>query len=619
MTSLRSKLLLSYAILVLGILAVGGWSIYHFAVLGRSVPRIMADNYRSVLDAQSMKDALERQDSAMLFHLAGEVRQAQEQYAANRERFERFFADAASNITEVGEQQTIDDIRRMARQYQRAGEAYLAGPDDDPRKGYFQTLEPSFLQLKARCDDLLRLNQDAMVRKQARAERETRRASNTAVGLALAALLLGIVYSLHLSQRLVAPLVRLTEAAHRIGQGDLESRVEVHTGDEVQALAEEFNTMAASLLTYREREAARLELAEQQAEAAIESLYEPVVVTGADREVLELNRAAQALFSSRPAAGRQPVELLGVEALTTAVREAIERKTSVAHEGAAGLATVTSGAGARSFRIRTAPLLRSSGAVAGTVTVLEDVTRLRELDRLKDEFISVASHELRTPLTSMLLVIQLLVEGSAGELSEQQRPLVQMVAEDAERLERLTRDLLDLTRLEAGTARLVQRPLSPAELVEVGTGSLVAQAERKGVALHIDAPEELPFVTGDLAQLSRVLTNLIANALRHTPAGGEINVRAALEDHSVRFSVSDTGKGIPAAYLSRIFERFVQVPGANSGGAGLGLPIAKRILEAHGGEITAESEEGCGSRFSFAVPISDTSVGGADDQADLDY
>lgn len=608
--SLRSKLLLSYAILVLGILAIGGWSVYHFAVLGRSVPRIMADNYRSVLDAQTMKDALERQDSAMLFHLVGETRQARAQFAVNRDRFDRSLADAAANVTEIGEREAVDDLRWQSEAYQRACSAFLERRDAASRAGYFDRLEAAFLRLKARCDDLLRLNQDAMIRKQAQAERDTRRATQTAMALAVAVLLLGVVYSLHLSHRLVEPLVRLTEAVRRIGQGDLEARVDVRTGDEIQVLAEEFNAMSASLATYREREAARLELAEQQAEAAIESLYEPVVVTGADREVLELNRAAELLFGQTAAARGLPVETLGVEALSLAVREAIAEKAAVAHEGAAGLATVMNGAGPRCFRIRTAPLLRSSGAVAGTVTVLEDVTRLRELDRLKDDFISVASHELRTPLTSMLLVVQLLSEGSAGPLSEQQQHLVQMVAADAERLERLTRDLLDLTRLEAGTARPERRPIAPAELVEVGAGPLIAPADRKGVALHVDVSEALPPVAGDLTQLSRVLTNLMGNALRHTPAGGEIAVTAELEGGAVRFSVRDTGEGFPAAYLPRIFERFVQVPGATSGGAGLGLPIAKRIVEANGGEMTADSAKGRGSRFTFTVPLAGPESGG---------
>jgi signal transduction histidine kinase len=423
------------------------------------------------------------------------------------------------------------------------------------------------------------------------------------VGLAVGTLLLGIVYSVNLSRRLVAPLQGLTEAARRVGGGDLEQKIEARTGDEVQVLADEFNRMTASLREYREREAARLHLAEHEAEAAINSLYEPVVVTGPEAEIIDLNRAAEALFGPQESRAQRPVEELGVEPLARAVREAVAHGRAVAPESERGLASVSVDHTERYYRIRTAPLVREAGDVAGTVTVLEDVTRLRELDRLKDEFISVASHELRTPLTSMQMAVQLLAEGSAGPLSEKQERLVRMAVSDAERLERLTRDLLDLTRLEAGTAVPNRRPIGPLDVAELGVGPLRGRAEEKGIHLEVAVSPSLPLISGDLEQLSRVVTNLVGNAVRHTPGGGRVRVTAEPSRESVRFTVSDNGEGIPRDYVARVFERFVQVPGATAGGAGLGLPIAKKIVEAHGGRIRAESEPGEGTRFHFTVPL----------------
>jgi signal transduction histidine kinase len=240
--------------------------------------------------------------------------------------------------------------------------------------------------------------------------------------------------------------------------------------------------------------------------------------------------------------------------------------------------------------------------VAGAVSVLEDVTRLRELDRLKDEFISVASHELRTPLTSMQLAVQLLAEGSAGALTERQAQLVRMASKDATRLDRLTRDLLDLTRLEAGTAVPNRRPLSAADPVEAVLGQLRSTAEHKGVLLETNIPAGLPGISGDAEQLSRVVSNLVSNALRHTPSGGRVSIVAAEKGDAVEYAVTDTGPGIPPEYLDRVFERFAQVPGATAGGAGLGLPIARRIVEAHGGRISVESEAGHGATFRFTIP-----------------
>ncbi|MBI3911229.1 MAG: HAMP domain-containing protein [Armatimonadetes bacterium] len=607
MRSLRHKLLLSYALLVLSVVAGGAWSIYHFVVLGRSVRLIMARNYRSVLDAERMKETVERQDSAMTFHIAGNDQKAVPQYETNRQRFAQSYADAADNITEVGELEVIRDIGAQFEAYTRKARAFLyarLSPAEESRV-YFAETEPAFIRLKNRCDDLLQLNQDAMVRAQRRAERQAADASRAAVLFALGLLLFGVFYAVNLSRRLVAPIVRLTDAAKRIGEGDLDLRIQVRTRDEVGVLADEFNRMAVHLHEYREREASRLQVAEQQAEAAINSLYEPVVVTGPEGEIIGLNRAAEALFGAETDRKRQPIEALALEPLTGAVREAMERRRAVAPEGERGLASVSVDGSERCFRIRTAPLLRDSGEVAGTVTVLEDVTRVRELDRLKDEFISIASHELRTPLTSMQMAVQLLAEGSAGPLTDRQERLVRMAASDAERLDRLARDLLDLTRLEAGTAVPNRRPVSPADVVQLAVGPLRPGAAAKGVALEINVDAVLPLVFGDLDQLSRVVGNLVENAIRHTPGGGHVGVTAQPEGGEMHFTVSDTGEGIPPEYLPRVFERFVQVPGATAGGAGLGLPIAKKIVEAHGGRIWAESGPERGSRFHFTVPVAD--------------
>jgi signal transduction histidine kinase len=609
--SLRRKLFLSYAFLVLGVLGGGGWSIYEFTILGQSVRLIMKNNYRSVVDAQNMKETLERQDSAMQFHIAGYDRKALPQYEFNRQKFAGFYADAADNITEIGEPEAIHDIGAQFAAYSRMDQSFLRDrrlSTAQQARVYFDVLEPAFIRLKNRCQDLLDINQQAMVRAQHRAERGAGAATRTAIGLALVALVLGMLYAVNLSRALVAPLRRLALGAKRVGEGDLDMEIPVSTDDEVGALAAEFNRMAASLRAYREREAARLQVAEQKSDAVIDSLYEPVIVSGAMGEVIGLNPAAEPLFGPETKWIDQPAERLGVPRLSEAIREAIEKRTAVAPEGERGLAAITVDRSERCYRLRTAPLLRparpgaADGDVAGTVTVLEDVTRLRQLDRLKDDFISVASHELRTPLTSLQMAVQLLAEGSAGALSPPQERLLRMAAADAERLDRLTRDLLDLTRLEAGTAVPNRRPILPIDVVDSALGPLRPQAEEKGIHLEVDVPAALPLISGDLEQLSRVVSNLVVNALRHTPSEGQIEISAAPAGDAVQFSVADTGPGIPPEYLQQVFERFVQVPGTSAGGAGLGLPIARKIVEAHGGTIGVDSTPGQGARFYFTVP-----------------
>jgi len=261
----------------------------------------------------------------------------------------------------------------------------------------------------------------------------------------------------------------------------------------------------------------------------------------------------------------------------------------------------------RAFRIRSTPMKDADGRLVGAVTLLEDVTHLSEVSRLKSEFIAAASHELRTPLTSVQMGIHLLLEGSAGPLAERQQEILQVCREDTTRLDRLMRELLDLSKIESGAVTPVLAPTRPAALISAAIDPLRLQVETRGVRLEVDAPPDLPAVLVDRSQLERVIGNLVTNAMRATPAGGTINVAAVTRGPQVAFSVADTGAGIPRDYLPRIFEPFVQVPHApgGGGGAGLGLAISRRIVEAHGGQLTVQSSPGKGSTFTFTMPVAE--------------
>jgi signal transduction histidine kinase len=266
---------------------------------------------------------------------------------------------------------------------------------------------------------------------------------------------------------------------------------------------------------------------------------------------------------------------------------------------------------ARSFNDMTARLRESRASdrgalaqarqVAERVMLLEDVRHLHEVNRLKSEFVAEASHELRTPLASLQLGVNLLLE-RPDALNPRQLEILTLCRDDGERLARLSRDLLDLSRLETGQRAPHPVPVATAGLVDAAVTPLRRQVEVRGLTLQVDLPPELPAVSADRAQIERVLSNLVANAIRATPAGGRIAVSAASRPDAVAVTVTDTGVGVPPEYLSRVFEPFVQVPDGPRGGAGLGLAICRRIVEAHGGQISVQSTPGLGSAFTFTLP-----------------
>jgi signal transduction histidine kinase len=274
----------------------------------------------------------------------------------------------------------------------------------------------------------------------------------------------------------------------------------------------------------------------------------------------------------------------------------------VAGEGMASLLPLAVDGSERAYRLRTTPMRDHGSHLLGAVTLLEDITHLREIDRLKSEFIATASHELRTPLTSVQMGVHLLLEGAVGELNDKQTEVLSACREDCERLDKLMRDLLDLSRIEAGESQPALQTIQTRDFIINATEDLRPQVESKGLLLQLEIPIGLPDITIDPSQIERVVANLVVNAIRYTKQG-EITIGAAMRGNVLAVSVSDTGTGIAAEYLPHIFDKFVQVPGAATGGAGLGLAISRLIVEAHGGQISVQSQLGHGSTFTFTLPV----------------
>ena len=584
--TLRTKLMLAQIPLALSLVLVGYVSRRTIGELDRSSQNILKDNQQSVLAAQRMRDAAD----AMARGARGD------ELKKERATFERELRFQEGNITETGEREITQRLRSSWTEFQRAID------DGDAAR-----VPRLLVALEQDTNRITNVNQDAMVRKSDGARKGAERKSTIVALVTLAAFILGIVASLYLTNRLTRPLGVLTAAVRRVGQGDLAARVRLDGHDEISEVAREFNTMADRIAEYRSSSLGELLQAQQASQAAIDSLPDPVIVLQGMTGLLEANRAAEDLFGISVEGGdggqfeRAPPE---VRLIVDKMREHIAAgRGAYVPKGLEEAVPIAVRDGTRYFLARANPMLGEEGSVVGLTILFQDVTRLRRFDELKNDLVATVAHEFRTPLTSLRMALHLATEGSVGPLTEKQADVLFAAREDCERLQGIVDDLLDLSRIQAGRIELHARPTSATSLLQHAVDMHRPLASDKKVELEVGALTVDRPVMADPDRVQLVLTNLIQNALRYTSAGGRIELRAAPEDGSLRFVVSDTGAGIAAEHLPRLFERFSRIPGAPSGGAGLGLYIVKEIVEAHGGRVGVESEPGHGSIFWFTLPL----------------
>ena len=605
--NLYKKLLLAQAPLAVALALVGVFSVFVISYLGSHSQTILKDNYRSVLATQRMKEDIERMDSGALFIVAGERQKGSEQGHKYRPLFDAELKVQEGNITEAGEKEFTTGLRNAWIDYQtKFAKLEKSANAEEAKQLYFSELEAAFYKVKAAADEILAINQDAMVRKSDEVRRIAERMSAITITVALAALVLGLFVSTFLTRRMLQPVSALSEATRKIGEGNFDARAHVRGNDELAQLAREFNSMAARLGEYRKSSLGELLQAHLSMQAAIDSLPDPVAIFNVDGNLQNVNQAAETLLGLRTDTGSKE-SLKNVEAPTRAVFERIRshvlsgKGTYIpkGFEDAVQLGTLL---GDRYFLPRGAPVYEARGVIVGATVILQDVTRLRRFEELKNDLVATVAHEFRTPLTSLRMAVHLCTEQVAGPLTDKQAELLHSAREDCDRLQGMVDDLLDLSRIESGKVELYPLPIEVRRLITGAIDEFRPDADIKGINLR--APSSLPQVSvlADHERIGHVFSNLVGNAVRYTPKGGSIELGAASIDGFVRFTVSDTGTGILKEYQDRIFEKFFQVPGAGPKGTGLGLYIAKEIVSAHGGEIGVESETGRGSTFWFTLP-----------------
>jgi NtrC-family two-component system sensor histidine kinase KinB len=610
--TLKKKILIGYGVVFACMGLVVAWAVANLVSLGRATDAILSENYRSILAAENMVDALERQDSAVLLLFLGDTEKGIAQFRENEAVFLEWLARAKDNVTIPGEAEIVDSMEigfgSYRARFSELTELRRTASDALPLTlaVYHERIHGLFSRVRETCVKLRTLNEETMYAASLTARGVARRAIWSTSLVAAGALGLALGFSLFLAERISRPIRRFAEASRRISSGDYQVQVPEETGDELGTLAREFNRMARKLAGYHEMNIERIIAEKNKGQAILSSIDDGLILFDTDLRVTAMNPAARRMLGTPvPDLDDGPISLdaaLPDDRVRELVRRSVETGAPPGLPDEDRILTIPSGESSRHYLFSITAIRGKDRDLSGVVLVLRDVTRLKEVERLKSEFIMAASHELRTPLTGLGMSVDLLREQIAPTLAEEDRELVETAHEEVHRMKALVSDLLDLSKIEAGRIDLEFERTPVAVLFEHARSVLQRQLDRKGIRLSANAGADLPPVRADANKITWVLTNLISNASRYVEAGGNIRLAAEAVGPNVHLSVTDNGPGIPPEYQTRIFQKFVQVQGRPGGGTGLGLAICKEIVRAHGGTIWVDSRPGEGSAFTFILP-----------------
>lgn len=608
--TLKSKVSLVYFSLIFIILMLGVISLWNLTRIGRAVNNIVITNYNSIQRLGHMSDALNSQSSILLTYLdTGNYDAALEQFDAQTTIFwENYHMEHATIIIPY-EMELIEGIGSEYESFLTQAQAvFSAEGNADALTLYRPAQAPQAQRVTLNMDALVASNENALFARKEEAQQTVSRAWAVLAVFFLLAAVIGFFALKLYTDKLFRPIYEITQNLKAVRQGNLNRKSSVRSNDELGALCEEFNNMTQRLLEFERSTMGQLLSERNRTMAIVRSITEPLVILDGNRRVTLLNHSAEELFGlfTSDGAGQDFLSVIRRSRFHEPLSQILRDPGAYQEE----VLCIGSSDDARYFNVTLTPLHYEGIDPGSVILVFYDITELKRLDTMRSDFIATISHEFKTPLTSIVFGADLLSDGSLGALNPAQGEVVTTLKEDGERLSRLVSDLLLLSRIESPNLIYQFVPCDLAGIIRSALPQFLPLAEQGGVSLAAQPEADLPLVLADPDKIKWVLNNLLSNAVKYTDPGGRILVRARLTGASVTCEVSDTGEGIPPAFLERIFDKYVQVSSYDLElrGSGLGLAVAKSIILAHNGRIWCESELHQGSSFYFTLPLSDKGV-----------
>jgi PAS domain S-box-containing protein len=562
---LKTKLSLGLVFLFIVIVLFGVLGLFYINQLSKEGRQVLQNNQESLLYCNRMLQALE------------DIRTQKDAMDIFKDNLKR----QQANITEVGEKEATDDLTRNFNEM-------LLDPKDSS----------NYIDIRRSIYKIQDVNEQAILRKNTVAQQTAENAANVLTMLFTILTLVSFTFIFNLPGIISSPISSLSEGILAIAGKNYKKRIYLKQGDEFGDLANAFNIMAGKLDEYESSNLAKIKFEKSRIETIINQMRDGIVGLDEKRNVLFLNAVSEKLL------GLKEKDIIGQYAPDIALKNDLMR-TLLRDDPEKKDLKIFADNKESYFSKDVLDVTNNTeimGQVIGQVIVLRNITLFHELNEAKTNFIATVSHELKTPISSIKMSAQLLTDLRVGELNEEQQELIRSITDDADRLLKITGELLNMSQVETGNIQLKLQPADPVKIVDQAIQAVVFQAQQKGIRIQPSVAEDLPLIQADVEKTSWVLINFLTNAIKYSPDQSVIEISAYRNKDKVEFLVTDHGRGIDEKYLPRIFERYFKVPGSHDrNGTGLGLSISKEFIEAQGGRIWVSSQLGAGSRFGFAL------------------
>ena len=606
--SLKSKISLVYLALVIISSLVGITSALSLVKLSGSIEGLMTANYKSINALNNMIETIEQQNSAILIYISTNRQKGLDMFSQNNNSFTQWFDVARTNITEVGEKELIENTNLHYTQYIRSflqlQEIRNTSGLENAITYYNETITPEFNIIKGSLSALIQLNEKAMFKGKNDANNDARKFIYVVLILTSLATIGGFIISRYFINRFLKPIYTLTQTVKLVKAGGLNLQATVTSKDEIGELSLEFNNMTKRLLQFEQSALGNLMSEKKRFIAVVKNIADPLLVMDNSYKIAILNKTCESFFNitEEKAVNKHFLEVIRNGELF----DHISGEFSLGEDRKEKIIHVKSNDEEYYLNVVVTIVKDVENNLTGLIVLFHNVTALKELEKIRTDFIATISHEFKTPLTSIMMGTDLLLNAGIGALNDDQKSITTALKEDCERLSTLVNDIMELTKIESSKAIFKIEPCTIVGIIESTYKQFNQIAEQKSVELEFDADENLPPVSADFEKIKWVLNNLVSNALKYTNAGDDILISASVKNNKMYISVKDTGVGIPDEYKENIFDKFFQVKGNDLEirGTGLGLSVAKEIIQAHGGKIWCESKLDLGSTFSFTLNLS---------------